>query len=100
MYKLSKRAVQDFQNLFLYTLRNFGLNQADLYTEKMDRLLDLISDNPGMGIDCAHISLGIRRYSHEKHSIYYRQRESDILVVRILHQRMNPLIHFDVSAGD
>ncbi|EOX4193160.1 type II toxin-antitoxin system RelE/ParE family toxin, partial [Vibrio cholerae] len=36
---------------------------------------------------------GVRRHDHQKHAIFYRVREFDIFVIRILHQQMNPMLH-------
>nr|WP_244275992.1 type II toxin-antitoxin system RelE/ParE family toxin [Enterovibrio norvegicus] len=47
-----------------------------------------------MGRDCGEIGPGIRRHDFQKHTLFYRVRESDIFVLRILHQQMNPLQHF------
>jgi plasmid stabilization system protein ParE len=35
----------------------------------------------------------IRRHDHHQHSIFYRPREEDIFILRILNQRMDPIIH-------
>lgn len=35
MYKLSNLAAEDFEHIFEYTLLNFGIEQADAYTDSM-----------------------------------------------------------------
>lgn len=94
MYKLSLLAVEDFSGIFEYTLLNFGARQADAYTDDLESTLKLLANSPLMGHECPEISKGIRRHDHQKHAIFYRQREGDIFVLRILHQQMEPLKHF------
>lgn len=95
MYELSNLAAEDFKTIYEYTLDTFGLLQADAYTENLERILHLLSDDsPLMGYECPEIAVGIRRHDHQRHAIFYRAREKDIFVVRILHQQMEPLRHF------
>ncbi|MEZ8069324.1 type II toxin-antitoxin system RelE/ParE family toxin [Vibrio sp. FF145] len=46
-----------------------------------------------MGRDCSDLRPGIRRHDYQKHAIFYRVRDFDIFVIRILHQQMNPMLH-------
>ena len=88
MYKLSNLAVEDFAVIYEYTLLNFGALQADIYTDDLDRTFQLLSGSPSMGWECPEIAVGVRRHDHQKHAIFYRQREHDVFVMRVLHQRM------------
>lgn len=94
MYKLSNLAADDFAAIFEYTLLNFGEHQADAYTTGLDNALRLLARSPLMGHECPEVAAGIRRHDYQRHAIFYRQREWDILVIRILHQQMEPLRHF------
>ncbi|ENW93599.1 type II toxin-antitoxin system RelE/ParE family toxin [Acinetobacter sp. NIPH 298] len=94
MYKLSHLAVEDFTAIYEYTLLNFGVIQADKYTEHLESTLQLLSTSPLIGYECLEIASGIRRHDHQHHAIFYRKREQDILVIRILHQQMNHIKHF------
>ncbi len=93
MYKLSNLAVKDFASIYEYTLLNFGALQADTYTDDLDRALNLLSGSPLIGFECSEIANDVRRHDHQKHAIFYRQREHDIFVIRILHQQLNPGKH-------
>lgn len=95
MYKLSNRAADDFAGIYEYTLINFGVRQADAYTTDLEAALHLLASTPMMGRECPEIADTVRRHDHNRHVIFYRQREADIFVIRILHQRMEPLKHFD-----
>ncbi|HIX62572.1 MAG TPA: type II toxin-antitoxin system RelE/ParE family toxin [Candidatus Halomonas stercoripullorum] len=90
-YKLSNLAAEDFANIYEYTLLNFGVLQADAYTESLENTFHLLAGSPLMAKECSEIVAGVRRHDHQQHSIFYRCRERDILVIRILHQQMVPL---------
>ncbi len=94
MYKLSKLAAADFAAIYEYTLLNFGSQQADAYTDELENCLCLLSGSALMGHECQKIAEGVRRHDHHHHAIFYRRRESDIFVIRILHQQMEPMRHF------
>lgn len=93
MYKLSNKAAEDFGGIYEYTFLNFGEQQADSYVEDMEACLNTLSGSPMIGRECSEIGPGIRRHDHQKHALFYRIREKDIFVLRILHQQMNPLLH-------
>lgn len=98
MYKLSNLAAEDFASIYEYTLLNFGALQADNYTDSLESIFGLLSSSPLMGYECQEIADGVRRHDHQRHVIFYRQREQDIFVIRILHQQMEPLRHiFELS---
>lgn len=93
MYKLSGLAVEDFTIIYEYSLLNFGVVQADKYTDLLEHTFHLLSNSPLMGHKCPKIGEEIRRYDHQRHAIFYRQRDNDIFIIRILHQQMHPLKH-------
>ena len=100
MYKLSNLAAEDFASIYEYTLLNFGMLQADTYTDNLESTFRLLSSSPLMGYACQAIADGVRRHDHQRHAIFYqyRQREQDIFVIRILHQQMDPSRHlFELS---
>lgn len=94
MYKLSALAAEDFAAIYEYTLLNFGVRQADAYTDELETTLHLLSSSPLMGHECAEIADGIRRHDHQQHAIFYRQRDQDVFIIRLLHQQMEPMKHF------
>ncbi len=93
MYKLSRLAAEDFAAIYEYTLLNFGARQADAYTDALDNTFRLLCSSPLMGSECPEIANGIHRHHHQRHVIFYRRREHDIFIVRILHQQMAAFQH-------
>lgn len=94
MYKLSNLAAEDFDSIYEFTWRKFGPLQADKYTADLDSFLKLLARNPEMGRDRSDLVEGIRKHDHAEHAIFYKEVGGSILIVRILHQQMEPLLHF------
>lgn len=79
--------------MYEYTFRQFGPQQADRYMNQLDAILIMLSNNPQMGREVSEVLEGVRRHEHSHHAIFYQMADSGIYVIRILHQKMNPLIH-------
>lgn len=95
MYKLSNRAADDFGSIYEYTWRQFGSEQADKYTLELDLFLSLLAKNPLAGRDVSEVINGVRRHDYRLHAIFYVQSDYGIFIIRILHQKMNPLLHLN-----
>ncbi|VEC02260.1 Plasmid stabilisation system protein [Cedecea lapagei] len=60
----------------------------------MENVLDSIVRSPLMGWEYPEIDENIRRVDYRLHAIFYRKREKDIFILRILHQKMEPLLYY------
>lgn len=89
MYRLSRLAAEDFAEIFEYTLLEFGARQADAYAVDLEKTFRLLASALRISHECPEIAAGVRRHDHQQHAIFYRRREQDIFVIRILYQRMD-----------
>lgn len=87
--ELSDDAVADFQDILTYTFETWGSDQFIEYRDKIDRALELIATSPEIGRN----RYGFMVHAAGKHQIFYRLMGEVIFVVRILHQKMDPLRH-------
>ena len=69
---------------------DFSLERTETYVQSLTQCLVLLGDNPEMGSTADEIRTGYRCFLHESHAIFYTPREQDVLIVRILHKRMDP----------
>jgi toxin ParE1/3/4 len=92
-YTLSNKAQKDLEKIFQYTAIEFGELQAESYLIGIDECLHLLSEEPELAYDISDIKVGYFRYLYRKHSIFFKQRKKDILVVRVLHQQMKFELH-------
>ena len=92
-YTLSIRAQRDIEKIYQYTTIEFGEPQAESYLLGVNDCLQLLSAEPELAHNISDIRLGYFRYLYRKHSIFFKQRKSDILLVRVLHQQMKLELH-------
>ncbi len=93
--RLSPEAERDLENIWVYTYDNWGIAQANNYIDKFSTAFDQIVSNPQLGTNCDHIRKNYRRLPIAHHVVYYRLTDYGISVIRILHQRMSPMRHFE-----
>ena len=79
----------------MFGLLNFGLVQADAVADEMVERFDQITAQLDLYPAIDHIRSRYRFSSYKSQSIYYRVDYGDVLVVRILHQQMEPLRQFE-----
>jgi toxin ParE1/3/4 len=92
--ELSAAAAKDIEAILDQSVAEFGLLRAEEYYESLKRCLELLSENPGMGSTAERVRPGYRRFSHESHVVFSRVSEGGILVIRVLHARMDVGRHF------
>ena len=90
-YKLSGAAARDIDEILEQSLVEFGVCQTETYYTLLMHRLELLGGNPEIGSVAEDIRPGYRRFPHESHVIFYTIRTEDVLVVRILHQRMDAI---------
>ncbi|SMC91190.1 type II toxin-antitoxin system RelE/ParE family toxin [Rhizobium sp. RU36D] len=91
-YVLSRRAEEDIGQLLAASLAGFGERQTDIYAAGMEQTFDLLASHPEIGSTFVNERSGraYRRHRYASHMIYYRIRQADIFIVRLLHVRMLP----------
>ncbi|MDE0096865.1 MAG: type II toxin-antitoxin system RelE/ParE family toxin [Gammaproteobacteria bacterium] len=87
-YRLSPKAREDMEAVWLYSLAKWGAEQTDRYTDDLTAAFELLACNPKSGTSSEHIRAGYRRHSVLRHVIYYRETAYGIEVIRVLHDRM------------
>ena len=90
-YRISKEALKDLENIWIYTFENWSVEQADRYYALLIDEMEYISENPQSGKDYGHIREGYFRTRVKSHFILYRVNLNANLieVIRILHQQMD-----------
>jgi len=52
-----------------------------------------LESNPDPGLDVGALKTGYRRIRAERHVVYYRREGDDVVIIRILHERMDAARH-------
>ena len=88
-YLVSKKAVVDLDEIWLYTVETWSLAQADRYYSLIFDEIDHICEHPTSGKSLDHIRKGYRASKVKSHLIFYRLIDETIEIIRILHERMD-----------
>lgn len=89
-YLISKKAVEDLENIWLFTLKKWSIEQADRYYKLIIDEIIFTADNYLTGKSIDHIRKGYRVTKVKSHLIFYKKSDGGVMeVIRILHQRMD-----------
>ena len=61
-YRLAPEAERDLEAIWLYTLEEWGLEQANRYTDELTDVFAQLAVGPQLGTDCDHIRTECGRY--------------------------------------
>lgn len=92
-YSLSDNAVNDLKDIWLYTKNRWGVKKADEYVRNLYKQFELLVLNPKKGRERLGFNDDYRSFPMDKHVIFYCLKESEIYVVRVLHQSMDVETH-------
>jgi len=85
-YTLSRKAEDDLVEIYIAGASQFGVEQADHYHGKIERMFGLLSENPRMAHERFEISPPVRIHPYQSHLIVYTVDDNDdIFIVRIRH---------------
>lgn len=91
-YRLRGEAVEDLRGIWSYSEAQWGPAQAEYYLRTVERQLDWIAENPTSGKLVPGIP-GYRQRAAGSHMIIYRLDDQGVIVIRVLHQKMDPSRH-------
>lgn len=88
LLRLSKPAEKDLRLIAAYTNREWGEVQKNKYLGIIQQSLKSLADLSVTGKLRNDIATDLYCYSIQKHLIFYRETEQELLVLRVLHERM------------
>ena len=89
-YRISKQAIDDLNEIWIYTFHKWSKEQADRYYALIIDEIEFIADNYLIGKSAEQTRKNYRVTKIKSHLIFYRKVENDIVeIVRILNQRMD-----------
>ena len=87
--RLSGAADRDLFQIGEYTIETWGLDQADLYVRGLIEHLEELARGDRRGRVVDGLAPDWRRSKYRSHHIYYGETGEELIVFRILHQRMD-----------
>lgn len=91
--EFSLAAERDLIDIYLYGVAQFGAVRAVRYLDSINAKAEMAASHPDFGADYGFVTSGLRRYDVMSHAIYFRPTQDGILVLRVLHARMDPARH-------
>ena len=92
-YRLKPAAQKDLSDIWDYTQANWGIEQAEKYTRDIQQAIETVADNPLRGRERPDVAPGYRSIPTGKHAVFFRVEPDGIVIVRILHESMDPGRH-------
>lgn len=88
-YVISKKAISDLEEIWLYTVDKWSIEQANRYYNLIFDEIDFICKNPRTGRPMESVRKNYRSAKVKSHLIFYRVENGIVQIVRILHERMD-----------
>jgi len=92
-YRLSVEADRDVAEIARFTLETWDEAQVDRYLNGLHDTFRTLAQEPTLGTKSDEIRAGYFRRRYRSHMIFYKPSRDGILVVRVLHVRMDYLRH-------
>ncbi len=83
-YRLSEHAKRDLLAIALYGDEHYGLEQSNVYRDRLKQRFLILAKQPMLYPAVDHIHSGYRRSVCGQHCIYYRIKDNSVEIMRIL----------------
>lgn len=89
-YIISEKALEDLNNIWIYTAENWSVEQANRYYNLIVDEIEYVSVNFDETTDFSNIRKNYKFSKVKSHLVFYKKTENtEMEVVRILHERMD-----------
>ena len=80
-YKYTEQAENELESITDYTLKNWGVRQADIYLDGLEDLAQNLADSPALGTSRDALIQGMISFPYVSHILYYLKQPHGITVV-------------------
>jgi toxin ParE1/3/4 len=87
--EFTSRARRDIEEIWEDSFERFGLDRAEAYLRGIQRAAMTVMEDPRRGLACDEIRSGYRKFSVGSHILFFRESAIRVVIVRILHARMD-----------
>jgi toxin ParE1/3/4 len=84
-------AEEDLIGIWNDTFKQWGAEQADTYLDQLNEGIAILAENQRLGINCDAIRQGYRQLHIKHHLVSYRITLTQIEIVRVLYEEMDPV---------
>lgn len=86
---LTPKAHSDIEEIWDYTAEKWGVDQAEIYLLSIQRALEGLADGSTISQSADHIRKKYRKTIVGSHTVFFKEKNAEIEIVRILHYRMS-----------
>lgn len=86
---LHQAAISDLEEIWLYTLKTWSVEQADRYHELIFKEIEFLARKPTFGKSISDLRSGYFSAKVKSHFIFYKFSSDELEIVRILHESMD-----------
>lgn len=97
LFHLTHAAKASLRSIGRYTEAKWGKTQRNTYLYALDNCFHTIAQFPMKGRARDELFASLRSYHEGKHVIFYLPHREDIIIVDILHERMDPSLHLSID---
>jgi len=87
-YRLSPLAEKDLEEIWLYSFTNWSLEKADEYHKNIVSAFEDLAQGTKIG-SAVDVRENYQKYIIGSHIIFYHFSDSNLKIIRILHQQMD-----------
>ncbi len=87
--KLKPKAYDDINNIYQFSLKEFGQAKATEYIKSLDETFHKLVNDSNLGTDYSDIRPELLAYLASSHIVFFKHSENGITVLRVLHQSMD-----------
>mgnify|MGYP002638412187 FL=1 len=88
-YRIRSLAESDLESIWLYTVEQWGVDQADTYLKSIIKRFDWVADNPLLGKQRDDVKKGYYCFPEGMHLVFYKIINKQIEIIGIPHQSMD-----------
>ena len=89
-YRISAKALEDLEDIWLYSYRKWSKEQADKYHRLIFEEIESIVINYDLCRSVDYIRIGYKVTKVKSHLIYFKKSNDGVIeIIRILHQKMD-----------
>lgn len=89
-YIISEKALEDINNIWIYTAENWSVEQADRYYNLIIDEIEYIVNNLEMAYEFGNVRKSYKYSKVKSHLIFFKKdKTNQIEVIRVLHERMD-----------
>ena len=92
--ELSALAKDDLRDIAQYTFTHYGERQVDIYLQALYNGMELLTENPEIGLRRDDIPEGYKSLVVEKHVLIFTVQGESVIIARILYQGRDMQRHF------